>query len=272
MVIPTRNEAERLDACLASVSWAAEVIVADAGSTDATLQVASRRRARVLANCSPPIGAQRNAAIRVAAYPWILAIDADERATPELRDAIAEAIAQPTTDAYQIRMRNRYLGESMERGSWGRDWHTRLFRAHLRFDLKRVHEGLDYRGSVGRLAGEVDHDSYRDLSHHISKVGTYSRWGAEDLQQRGRHAGISDLTMRPLWRFVRAYLIDGNWHDGRRGLIFSVIHAWAAFSKYALLWDADRQLTAVQPRRVAAGERAVVAPIPPAAATVPTPH
>ncbi len=259
VVVPTLNEADRLSRCLSSVSWAAQIIVADGGSTDRTCDIARAHHARVLTNCGSTIGAQRNAAIACAAHPWVLALDADERATPELRDAIAEAIANTNTvngvevQAFKLRMRNQYLGGPMERGSWGRDWHVRLFRSTLRFETKRVHEGLDYQGPVGTLTGAVDHDSYRSLQHHLAKVTTYSRWGADDLYVKGKTASWSHLIARPAWRFVRAYVIDGNWRDGRRGLVFSVIHAWSAFAKYALLWDRERaaaQLSAQDARAV----------------------
>ena len=246
VVVPTLNEADRLSRCLSSVSWAAQIIVADGGSTDRTREIAEQHHASVLSNCGSTIGAQRNAAIAVASQLWILALDADEVATPELRDSIAAALARTDTmngtavQAYRLKMRNQYLGGPMERGSWGRDWHVRFFRAHLRFETKRVHEGLDYGGPVGTLAGVVDHDSYRSLQHHLAKVATYAQWGADDLYAKGKRATWSHLFARPAWRFVRAYVIDGNWRDGRRGLVFSVVHAWSAFAKYALLWDRER--------------------------------
>ena len=241
VVIPTLNEQDRIVACLASVSWADEVIVADGGSTDETVAAAIAAGARVLTGCGPTIADQRNAAIAAASHDWVLALDADERATPALLAAIAAMIAAPTHEAYAIRMQNQYLGAPMTRGGWGRDWHVRLFRAELRYEVKRVHEGLAFAGEAGELQGTIEHDSYRDLYHHLSKVTTYSRWGADDLRQRGRTAGMSHLVGRPLWRFIKAYLVDGNWRDGRRGFVFSVIHAWSAFAKYALLWDHERQ-------------------------------
>ena len=247
VVIPTLNEADRIAACLQSVSWAAERCVVDGGSTDDTVAIATRLGARVITGSFRTISDQRNAAIAAASHPWVLALDADERATSELEAAIAAVLTAPPGPiaAYRIRMRNRYLGAPLERGSWGRDWHVRFFRSTLRFEVKRVHEGLQYTGDIGTLQGGIAHDSYRDLYHHLTKVGTYSRWGAEDLQQRGRSASMSDLVVRPIWRFIRAYVVDGNWRDGRRGLVFSVVHAWSAFAKYALLWDRERQAAEV---------------------------
>ncbi len=63
VVIPTLDEAARIEACIASVRWAGEVIVADGGSTDATVGLARAAGATVLERCGPTIAAQRNQAI-----------------------------------------------------------------------------------------------------------------------------------------------------------------------------------------------------------------
>lgn len=44
----------------------------------------------------------------------------------------------------------------------------------------------------------------------------------------------------PLWRFVRSYFFRGNCLDGRFGLVNSVMDAYAAYLKYAYLWDLER--------------------------------
>lgn len=241
VVIPTLNEADRLPDCLRSVRWAAEVIVADAGSTDGTASVALHLGARVIEARGVTIAGQRNAAIALATQPWVLALDADERVTPELVKSIRAAVATPRADAYRIHFRNRYLGAPMERGGWGRDWHVRFSRASRFWKVQRVHEHLDHDGPVADLDGHIDHDSYRSLEHQLSKVATYSRWGADDLQRRGTRVGFSHLALRPFWRFVKCYVLQGAWREGRRGLILSVVHAWSAFAKYAVLWDLQRQ-------------------------------
>jgi glycosyltransferase involved in cell wall biosynthesis len=241
VVIPTLNEADRLPACLASVRWAAEVIVADAGSTDGTAAVARRFGATVVDVRGATIAGQRNAAIDRATQPWVLSLDADERVTMELEAAIAAAVANPAADAYRIHFRNRYLGAPMERGGWGRDRHVRFARAGVRWRIAQVHERLDYDGPVADLAGRIDHDSYRDLEHQLRKVTNYAAWGANDLHSRRKRVGLSHLVFRPLFRFVKCYLLQGAWREGRRGLVLSVVHAWSAFAKYAVLWDLERQ-------------------------------
>lgn len=244
VVIPTLNEADRLRGCISSVGWAAEIVVADAGSTDGTVELATSLGARVITRPGLTIAGQRNAAMDVATQPWVLALDADERATPELAAGIAAAISAPTADAYRIHFRNQYLGAPMTRGGWGNDRHVRFSRATLRWGIKQVHEHLEYTGECRDLSGYIEHDSYRSLQHHLTKVTAYSVWGAADLRARGKTAGASHLFFRPAWRFIKSYLLQGAWREGKRGFILSAVHAWSAFAKYALLWDLERTQSA----------------------------
>jgi glycosyltransferase involved in cell wall biosynthesis len=248
VVIPTLNEVDRLPGCLASVAWADEIIVADAGSTDGTCELARDFGALVIDRCGPTIGAQKNAAIVAARHPWILSVDADERVTPELRRSIEAAIAAPRAGAYWVRLRNLYLGAPLDRGSWGRDRHVRLYPSTARWSDHQVHEQLVVDGPLGDLTGRLEHQSYRDLAHQLEKGLRYARWGAEDLAARGKRPRLSQMVLNPFWRFVKMYLMQGLWREGRRGFVFSIVHAWCAFAKYALLWaDAGARTVVVSP-------------------------
>ena len=64
---------------------------------------------------------------------------------------------------------------------------------------------------------------HAQLAHHMAKMDRYARWGAEELYQRGRRAGVADLVLRPGWRFLKAYFIGGSILDGRFGLVTSLL-------------------------------------------------
>jgi glycosyltransferase involved in cell wall biosynthesis len=247
VVIPTLNEVDRLPACLASVQWAESIIVADAGSTDGTVALARAWGAQVIHCVGQSIGAQKNAAIALATTPWVLSIDADERVLPALRDAIVVAVRRPTADAYRIQLRNRYLGAPYERGSWGRDWHVRLYRPSCRWTEQRVHERLLVSGSVGTLDGRLEHESYRDLLHQLEKCHRYAAWGADDQRTAQRRISLRQLAGRPLWKFVKLWALQGMWREGTRGFVFAAVHAWGCFAKYALIWDRQRRERAAEP-------------------------
>jgi hypothetical protein len=237
VVIPTLNEAWQIGAALDALHWADEVIVADGGSSDDTVLLARRHGARVIDVPARTIAAQRNAAIAAARNEWVLALDADERVTEPLVHELAAVLATPAHAAYRLRRQNIYLGRERRRGRWGRDWQVRLFTRGRRFVEHRVHEGLEPIPDTGALQGTIAHVPYRDLTHHLQKIITYARWGAEDLRARGRQATLWDLMARPWWRFVREYIISGGVLDGRFGFVTAALTAYSGFLKYAFLWD-----------------------------------
>jgi glycosyltransferase involved in cell wall biosynthesis len=237
VVIPTLNEAKHIADLVPSLAWADEVIVADGGSTDETVAIARGLGATVIELRGQSLGAQRNAGIEAARHPWVLALDADERVTDALRKEVAGVVAGSHHEAYRIRFENVYLGRVRHRGRWGRDWHIRLFKRERRFADSRIHPDLEAIGDVGTLQGTIRHVPYRDLTHHLEKMIAYARWGAEELHARGRRASLWDLVMRPWWRFVRDYFIYGSCLDGRYGFVASALTAYAAFLKYAYLWN-----------------------------------
>jgi len=221
---------------VASAAFADEILVADAGSTDDTVALARAAGATVLERTGPTIAAQRNAAIARARHQWVLALDADERATPELAAELAAVVAAPAHAAYRIRRRNFYLGVEQTRGSWARDWVLRLFGRDQRYIERRVHEGFPPIADRGDLAATIVHHPYKSLAHHIEKLHRYAEWGAADLWDRGVRTSGSDLTVRPAGRFIKAYFIGGDMLEGKQGFIQAVLGAYAGFLKYAYLW------------------------------------
>jgi glycosyltransferase involved in cell wall biosynthesis len=239
-VIPTLNESAQIEATVDALSWADQVIVVDGGSTDDTVARAKSAGACVITLLGSTIGGQRNAGIELARNQWILAIDADERVDAILREEIARVVeSSGGPSAFGFRFRNEYLGRELKHGPWGRDWHVRLFTRDQRYSSTKVHEGLEVRGGeeAGNLRGAMIHRPYRDIAHHAAKIMKYARWGAEDLRSKGRRPSVWALVARPAWRFVRDYFIYSGWRDGIQGFIAAVLSSFAAFLKYAFLFD-----------------------------------
>ena len=72
VVLIAQNAAHQLDACLASASFADEIVLVDSGSTDATRQVAQRHGARVVAKDWLGFGRQKQFAVEQASHDWVL--------------------------------------------------------------------------------------------------------------------------------------------------------------------------------------------------------
>jgi glycosyltransferase involved in cell wall biosynthesis len=87
VVIPAYNAeaflAEALESARTQTRPAAEIIVVDNGSTDASSAIAQNAAARVIRLERPGVSAARNAGIRAASQPWIAFLDADDVWDPD---------------------------------------------------------------------------------------------------------------------------------------------------------------------------------------------
>src|ERR1044072_3753960 len=89
VIIPCKNERENIRACVAGARLIAdEVLVADSGSTDGTLEIARGLGCRIVEREYGTSGDFKNWAIPQAAHEWVFILDADERITPELASEI----------------------------------------------------------------------------------------------------------------------------------------------------------------------------------------
>ena len=86
VLVPAKNEAENLQDCLVSVSFAQEiVVVVDSASTDGTQAIAEAAGSRVVQFAwNGKLPRQKNWALENISWQhqWLLIIDADERITP----------------------------------------------------------------------------------------------------------------------------------------------------------------------------------------------
>ncbi len=236
VVIAARNEAANITACIESVNWAREIIVVENDSVDDTADLAMRAGARVLQHPFATIGLQRNAAIEQASAEWILVVDADERATPELGIEIAAIVKRPGEEAYRIGRRNFFLEKEMRHGGWDRDRPVRFFRSTLRYSSNRVHEHVETSASTGQLESTLLHAPYASIDQYFEKLDRYSTWWAEDRFERGRRVSALTVVARPPFRFLTMYVLKAGFLDGGAGAVLACMAATSVMAKYARLW------------------------------------
>lgn len=243
VVVLTLNEEANIAACLEGVRWAEELMVLDSGSTDRTVEIARRFTPHVLSVEWKGYGATRNLGLDRASSDWVLWLDADERVTPELAAEIRAVMARGTQEpaAYDVARRAYFLGKWIRHAGWYPGRVTRLFRhGSARFNAARVHEQLVVAGATGSLQNDLLHYTDPDLDHYLRKFNRYTTLAAEELHAAGRRAGVWDLTVRPLFAFVRMYILRLGLLDGMHGLILCVLSAGYVFTKYAKLWERTR--------------------------------
>lgn len=236
MVISLNAEAQ-LDACLASVTFADDIVVVDSGSTDKTEQIAQRYGVRWIRHDWLGYGPQKQFAVRQAQHDWVLCLDVDERVTEPLRAAIQAALVAPRASAFEMARCNRFMGRWLRHGEGYPDWSLRLFdrrRAQWSDDL--IHEKVIAPEQPARLTGDLLHDSADDLHGYLEKQNVYTTLQAEQLFSHGRQASALRLIISPLARFVKFYFLRLGFLDGFAGLVHISIGCFNSFSKQAKLF------------------------------------
>jgi len=246
LCVITRDAAGQLAECLASVPFAADIVVVDSGSSDDTVEIARRSGARVFEQPWLGFGPQKNFAVAKAANDWVLCLDADERLTPELGASIRSALAAtPSAAAFAVARRNRFLGRWLRHGEGYPDWIVRLFdRRRARWSDTPVHESVVAHGPIVRLSGDLLHESAESLEAYVAKQNRYTTLQASAMRERGEHASFARLLLAPLVRFARLYVVRLGFLDGAAGFAHIAIGCFASFLKYAklrALREADEQ-------------------------------
>lgn len=242
-IVTTLNEAQNIHDCLASISWADEILLVDSGSTDDTLKVATRFNPQVLEHEYENAAAQKNWAIPQAKHDWVLILDADERVSPELRLEIEKILLRgPEQPGYYIKRENYFFGKKINHCGWQRDYVLRLFdRRKGRYENRRVHADVILDGEPGRVDKVITHHTYRNWGEYFERFNRYTTWAAQDLFDAGKKAGIFNLFVRPMARFYKQYVWHGGWLDGKAGLILCMLSTFSVFTKYARLYQMRRE-------------------------------
>lgn len=241
------NEEERIAGAVRSAVWADEVLVLDSESTDRTAAVAREAGARVVVEPWRGYGAQKNRAAELARNDWVFSLDADERITPALRDAILALPEEPGPAAYRVRRRNRFAGEPLPRWPWSWDRTVRLYdRRRARFSERPVHESVVTSGGIGELPAPIEHYSYRGWEDLLERQVRYAILGARAAYEAGRRPRPGDLWLRPRVTFLRHWLGRGYLLGGLLGWRLAAAAAHGTWMRYVLLrelWErgADAQ-------------------------------
>ena len=242
VTVITRNEAANIEAALASVAWADEIVVVDSESTDDTAAMARRRAARVEVRPWAGYSAQKNYAASLAAHDWILSLDADERVTPALASEIQALLqSEPAHRGYRVPRLSHYLGRWIRGTDWYPDYQLRLYdRRAGQWNGRPVHESVALTGEPGRLAHDLQHFPYRDISHHLQTIDRYTTLAADQMRAEGRIPSIAGIVVHPPFAFLRNYLLRGGFRNGSAGLVVSILNSYYVFLKLAKAWERGR--------------------------------
>lgn len=212
----------------------------DSGSTDGTRAIAEGLGARVLERPFDGFRSQKQFAVDQALHDWVLCLDADERVSPALGEAIAAARAGGFAGhaGYRFPRLSEYFGRFLRRGNAYPDHVLRLFdrrRGGWRGE-REIHEAASVDGSVGLLRGDLIHYPYRSFGQQLAKTQRYARMMAEYEFSRGKRASLAKLVLSPAWRFWRGYVFRLGFLEGWHGLVYAYVRANYVRQKTIFLW------------------------------------
>ncbi|HEY9844263.1 MAG TPA: glycosyltransferase family 2 protein, partial [Candidatus Obscuribacterales bacterium] len=204
VIVHTRNAEALLSDCLASVSWADELIVVDMQSTDGTLAVAALAGARVAHHLPVAcVDEARNWGLSLVRYAWTLVLDSDELLPAVTRRLIEEILSREpvlnnhlapgparTLDGYWLPRRNFFFGQEVH--SLFPDYQLRLFRSQQAHWRGIVHELPALNGTAGRFPEQpewaIQHFSYKKVADFCQRQLNYAQtiWKQLPLLQGDR--------------------------------------------------------------------------------------
>lgn len=246
-VVITKNEEANIARCLTSLSFADELVVVDAESTDGTVALARAAGATIFVRPWPGYGPQKNFGANHASGEWLLFVDADEEIPPTLAEEIQRTITHPTVDFYWLRVVTVFLGKPL-RHLFGHN--PRLFRKsagqwtgdHVHEQVERYDDHaaatdftvirLDDRFSK-ILSSPLLHHSHQTIGSYLTKMHHYTSLDAAQMVKTRRHRSGRPIT--PTWwlpwhlalrqgfklAFYRRGILDG-WP----GIVWCVLSAY----------------------------------------------
>ena len=239
VVIITKNEERNIGRCLASVKEVAhDVVVLDSFSTDRTEAIVKEHGARFIQHAFDGHIEQKNRAITLAEFPWVLSLDADEALDGRLVRSIKEAMKSPAADGYTMNRLTDYCGGWIRHGGWYPDVKLRLWDSRKgRWTGINPHDRyeLEAGARVEHLAGDILHYSYHSLSDHYKQVDYFTTIAAQAYFDSGRKAPLTKRIFSPVVKFLGDYIFRLGFMDGVRGFTIARISAYATWLKYEKL-------------------------------------
>lgn len=252
VLILTKNEQQDLPGCLASVSWCDDIHVFDSYSDDKTLEIAERAGAIITQRKFDNWSAHQNwglANIQFK-YDWVLYIDADERVSDSLREAIFKSnLSESKEVAFEIQRRDFAWDGRWLKYAQMSPFYLRLFRPEKMRYERLVNPLSIADGSVGKMTGFLDHYPFSKgfkfwIQRHLSYADMEALTRFEDIgkgvsfsinkalfssdftEKRFHQKGIFySFPGRPFIKWIYMVFIRRAFLDGTAGVTYATLQS-----------------------------------------------
>jgi len=242
-VVNTYNEQKNLESCLESVGKLVdEIVVVDMGSTDKTVEIAKKFKAKVFAHpYTGYVEPARNFALRQAQGDWILVIDADEQLPEILLKRLQKIVVEDKADYVVIPRKNILFGKWIKHSLWWPDYNVRFFKKGKVKWSKKIHSIPETTGLGIDLEAKEEtaliHHNYTSINQYLERNNRYSEVMAEELVAEGYQFNLTDLVKKPVDEFLSRYFNGEGYKDEIHGLILALLQAFVELLTYAKVWE-----------------------------------
>ena len=238
-----QNEEKQIERCLDSIAWCSEIIIVDSGSVDNTVEICKRYTDKIFHRPWTGYVDQKRFALEKCSQEWILNIDADEVISPELKIEIQELLKNDSVkklpfNGFQLSRVVFYLNKWWRQGGWYPEYRLRLCRrAVTTWGGDDPHEKALVDGQTANLKGELYHYTYDNLQDQVNRLNRYSTSAARSLFIKGTTTSRIEILIRPVFRFIKFYILKQGFRDGFLGLAIALLESYYVFLKYLKLWE-----------------------------------
>ena len=243
IVIITKNEQNTIAKCLDSLKEFDEVLIYDNGSTDKTLQIASRYE-NVTSTQGQwfGFGKTKAHAVSLAKNEWVFSLDADEI----ISDSLTQELLHMPLDkkiAYEVQRDNYYNQKLIRCCGWYGEKILRFFNKNeTNFNDAVVHEKVEQKNlKVVKLNNVIKHYSFHCVADFMDKIQKYSQIYAQEHQGK-KSASISKAIIRGKFMFFKSYILQGGYKAGFEGFVISFFAGLGTFTKYIKLAELNKKL------------------------------
>lgn len=238
-VILTKNEEKNISKCLSSVSWCDEIVVIDDESTDKTLDLVKKTKARIFVRPkNNDFSSQRNFGLDKAKGDWVLFVDADEVVSSALWYEIMQHTNATINDysGFFIRRIDTIWGKELNHGETGNIKFLRLAKKDSGRWIGRVHEVWDVKGNKIPLKNPLNHYPHISVEKFLREINYYTDLRAKELSENKTKVFWGSIIIFPFTKFILNYLIKRGFQDGIQGLIMATLMSFHSFLVRAKLW------------------------------------
>lgn len=228
----------RLDAAIASVNWAAEVLVIWSGTTELfPRQVPSAVRIISAGSKVHDFAALRNQALQEAGYDWVFFLDSDEVFNEKTLRQLRSVIENPLIDGATIHRQDVFLQQELHHGEVGHVSILRLVRKQKAKYERKVHEHVVVKGHVARTSIQIYHFSHCSVADFLSKVIFYIQLEQIERAQFQQKFQLWEMLFFPPAKFIQNYFFRLGFLDGWRGMIYATMMSIHSFGVRASLYE-----------------------------------